>query len=139
VDFDNNVITVRQAFVHGRLGPTKNMKEREVGMTATLRAALLAVPVRTGFVFPNAKGTPYQQDTATKRIHAACARAGLPKFGWHLLRHTFASHLVIREVPLIKIRDLLGHSSVKVTERYAHLLPNHSAQAVSELATLGIR
>jgi integrase len=42
----------------------------------------------------------------------------------HDLRHTYASRLVRRGVELIRVRDLLGHESIKTTERYAHLAPN---------------
>lgn len=42
----------------------------------------------------------------------------------HDLRHTYASRLVRAGVPLIRVRDLLGHESIKTTERYAHLAPN---------------
>lgn len=62
-------------------------------------------------------------------IRAAVLASGIdnPKdnrVGWHTLRHTFASWLVIRGVSLRVIQDLLGHSSIKQTEQYAHLAPN---------------
>lgn len=59
--------------------------------------------------------------------------------GWviHTMRHTFASRLVRRGVDLYTVGALLGHSTVKVTERYAHLNPQKLAQAmmVLEVAT----
>lgn len=51
----------------------------------------------------------------------------------HTLRHTFASHLAMAGVPLDVIRDLLGHSSVQITEIYAHLAPDHIKAAVEKL------
>jgi integrase len=51
----------------------------------------------------------------------------------HSLRHTFASHLAIKGVPLTTIKKLLNHSSITTTERYAHLLPDAGADAVMEL------
>ena len=51
----------------------------------------------------------------------------------HSLRHTFASHLVMAGVDLYTVAKLLGHSSVAVTEMYAHLAPDHLKASVERL------
>ncbi|KWE63729.1 integrase [Burkholderia ubonensis] len=51
----------------------------------------------------------------------------------HDLRHTFASWLVTAGVSLYVVKDLLGHSSITVTERYAHLAPHVGREAVRTL------
>jgi integrase len=60
--------------------------------------------------------------------------AGLPGVRFHDLRHTCASWLVQAGVPLLTVRDFLGHSTVAVTQRYAHLRPEHLRDAVLKLA-----
>lgn len=62
--------------------------------------------------------------------------AGLEDIGWHTLRHTYASWLVMRGVSLRAVQELLGHASIKQTERYSHLAPgfvNHALVASLDL------
>ena len=69
-----------------------------------------------------------------KRAFAtACRRAGIANFRIHDLRHTCAAWLVSNRVPLAEVRDVLGHTTVKMTERYAHLAPENLRAAVSVL------
>lgn len=67
------------------------------------------------------------------RFEAARTAAGLPHVHWHDLRHTYASWLAQGGQPLTAIRDLMGHSSLAVTNRYAHLAPEHLRAAVAAL------
>ena len=69
----------------------------------------------------------------------ACRKAGIVDFRIHDLRHTCAAWLVNAGVSLSEVRDLLGHSTVTVTEKYAHLAPENVRVAVSRLEQIESR
>jgi len=60
-------------------------------------------------------------------------RAEIAGANLHTLRHTFASNLVMGGVDLRTVQELLGHSTIKVTEEYSHLSPDHRSRAVEVL------
>jgi len=64
------------------------------------------------------------------------ALAKLPTKGYspHSLRHTFASSLVMSGVDLNTVKNLMGHSSIKQTEKYSHLVPSHIRHATDTLS-----
>ena len=64
----------------------------------------------------------------------ACRRAGIVNFRFHDLRHTFASHLAMNGYSMKAIADLLGHITLAMMMRYAHLSPGHLHDAVSSLS-----
>jgi len=64
-------------------------------------------------------------------FRSACRRAGIQDFHVHDLRHTCAAWLVNAGVPLAEVRDLLGHQTIQMTERYAHLAPENLRAAVA--------
>jgi len=61
-------------------------------------------------------------------------RAKLIDLHWHDLRHTFASWAVQRRVSLYELKELLGHSTLTMVRRYAHLAPEHLRAAAAALA-----
>ncbi len=88
--------------------------------------------------FQNEKGEHLSDSKCKRPLWKACSEAGLDrKVGWHVLRHTFASHLVMNGVSLKTVQDLLGHTDIKTTLRYMHLNPKVRRDAVQTLNSLG--
>ncbi len=127
VDLKNRIIEV---------GYPKNGDPRFIPINDTLMDALQQLPRRidTPFVFPGKNGG--RLTDIKKGFLGARERAGLDDVTLHTCRHTFASHLVMAGVDLMTVKELLGHKSTKMTERYSHLSPKHKANAVRVLDTL---
>ena len=117
---------------------TKSGKRRSVPLNTTARQAIEARKAfraehcpASPWVFCDADGNRVQ---SIKRSWAtACRRVGIRDFRIHDLRHTCAAWLVSAGVPLTEVRDLLGHSTIRMTERYAHLAPENVRAAVARL------
>jgi len=72
-----------------------------------------------------------------RALYGACKRAGLRRFGWHTLRHSFATHLDMRKAPFKAIQDYMGHATSEMTSHYVHLLPSMGREVVNLLNLSG--
>lgn len=102
---------------------TKSGKWREIPITDGARMALAAMPKGGTYVLPR-----IEPPSLSRACTHDARRAGLDG-GLHTLRHTYISHLVMAGVPLRTVQKLAGHSTIAVTERYAHLTPGHLLEA----------
>ena len=139
VDFETGLIVVMES---GNRLTTKGGKNRRLPMSPEVRAMLQSRATKFDRVFRNQQDkAPNRPDTTFKRVVDSLGlNEGIvdrrQRVVFHTLRHTFASWLAIRGVPLIAIRDLLGHSTIAMTERYAHLMPNQGRAAIDLLPRL---
>ncbi len=134
IDFRSRLVVFRRSSTKGYVGPTKSGKERRVPLTVALEAALKAIRhLRSKRVFCNPDGSALKIDQLHERLWGACRRAGIREIRWHDLRHTFASQLVMRNVPIPQIQVWLGHSTINMTMRYAHLAPGAGAHLIKAL------
>ena len=128
VNFDAGIITARDS---------KSGEDYHVPLSDDVRAVLRALPSRlkSAWVFPNTIGTgPFEAQNFRNRIFMpALERAGIEGFRWHDLRHTFASRLVMAGVDLATVQSLMGHKTIEMTMRYAHLSAGHRHDAVQRL------
>jgi len=99
----------------------KGRKRRTIPLNRSARSVVSAIK-------PATKNALYLQFTRLAR------KAGIEPFGPHALRHYFATQLLLKGVPIIKVSKLLGHNSVKTTERiYSHILPDDIADVTNVL------
>jgi integrase len=131
INFEQNILTVKAE-------TAKSGKTRHIPLNEEAALILKRWKTQEGLkglhVFINNDGKPFHDvRTAWKGV---LDDADIKNFRWHDLRHTFASKLVMAGVDLNTVRELMGHSDYTMTLRYAHLAPEHKAQAVAKLNTV---
>lgn len=119
IDYDAGLIRIPSNDVW----QPKNGKPREIPIADAVRAVLSGERRSERWVFPNRSLRRYI-DFPKDLWWEIIEKAGL-EGGPHTLRHTYASHFLMRESDLFLLGKILGHSTERVTELYAHLLPGH--------------
>jgi integrase len=107
-----------------RAGGTKTLRTRTIPIVPALRPWLASLPL--GINFEGLK-------SGFRRARAA---AGLQGVNFHDLRHTCATLMLQLEVPLDVVRDVLGHTTIRTTERYAHAIVGRQRDAMNRLGEL---
>lgn len=113
----------------------KNGRSRTVPLNSIVKKTLehLRRQATGPFVFVKSDGSPYR--SIRSGFQTACKKAGLSDVTPHVLRHSFASRLVMSGTDLRTLQTLGGWRTLAMVERYAHLSENHKAAAVEKLAT----
>jgi len=86
------------------------------------------------YVFKAKNGGMIHRDKIYRGLQVALKKLGLDGTV-HTFRHTFASHLVMKGIGLETVSKLLGHSTIEMTMKYAHLAPDHLRKAVNVLTS----
>jgi len=133
LDFENDLI---------RISDPKNKSTRHAYMTAAVKAMLRRRMLKNpgDLVFPDRNGKKMQG--ISQRFRLIVKKLGFndgitdrrQQITFHSLRHSFASWLALQGESLITIRDLLGHKTTAMTERYSHLISDHKRKAAVRLA-----
>ena len=137
VDLQNNRIRLEAKHTKSKKARTVplNRNAREVLLNRQREQARQSMDTPYVFAHTNPRWFGQRIGEIKNAFASACTRAGIEGCTPHTLRHTCASWLVMAGRPLIEVRDLLGHSTVKMTERYAHLAPENLVDAVSSIET----
>jgi len=145
----NRYIFVQRTYYRGRFTTPKGNRSRRVDLSKQLRAALLELrdkrmfetvmadraSIADGLVFPSHAGTVIKPDNIFPRyMQPALKKAGLRRFRFHDLRHSFGSLLIQDGASLAYVKEQMGHSSIQITvDVYGHLIPGANIAWVDRL------
>jgi integrase len=127
IDFDRGSITIIQG---------KTLRRKTIAINEPAREALewLRQNCYGDLLFMWPWGDSIGKVAVDDAFKTACSGAKIKDFRFHDLRQSFASHLVMAGVDLVTVKELLGHKTINMTNRYTHLAQEHKAQAVAKLS-----
>jgi integrase len=140
IDWQNRTIAVRHSPCTRKkaLVAPKSNRERHIPLDTEVYESLFRRKRHAGYVFINQiSRAPFTTQRLMEDLSILCGKAHMRKIGWHVLRHTFATQLTFRGVPLPVVKELLGHSSVTTTMRYSHVAPSALRSAIQILDPKG--
>ena len=124
IDIKRGIIYIRN---------TKSKENREIPVNEQVKTALIRTRKHPAseFVFHHKDGS--QIKNIKKGYWTALNKSGIKGANFHTTRHTFVLHLVMAGAGLNTVREFLGHKTLKITLRYAHLSPTHKKRAADTL------
>ncbi len=122
-------------FVNGMIYAlkTKNQKMREIPMNEAVKNAFISIKKQSDSPYVFCDKNKKSNVNIRCAFERALVKAKIEDFRWHDLRHTTASLLVMSGVDLNTVREILGHTTMKMTQRYAHLSQSFKKKAMSVL------
>ena len=136
INWRANKITVMRSIWNGIEQSPKGGKKREIPMTTRLRSALRKIQhLKSEFVLVKENGKPWTRNVFIWRGDRMYKLAGLPrpKMCFHILRHSFCSHLAMKGIATRTIQELAGHADLSTTQKYMHLAPVELENAIKIL------
>ena len=125
IDLNEDYIYIKQ---------TKSNVPRKVPMNSIAKNALAGMKKEGEFIFPRTKNG--RTASIFYMFKAACRKAGISDLRFHDLRHTAATLMVMGGIDIVTVSQILGHSSISMTMRYAHPTPENKRRAVDILASV---
>jgi len=126
IDFDKYFIFISE---------TKSGVERKIPMNSLVVQALRNIKRESEYVFYNPETKDRIKDVK-RSFKTACKQIGIPNLRFHDLRHSAATYMVTGGIDLVTVSEILGHSDIKMTMRYAHPTPENRRKAVNVLAAV---
>lgn len=125
IDFEYNFIELLE---------TKSGKSRKIPISSKLMEVLNEVKNNTEYVFIN-KDTDLPYNDIKRSFASVLNRAGIKDFRFHDFRHTAATRMLEKGADIRTVQEILGHSSVSVTERYTHTNAKNKKNAIELLSS----
>lgn len=137
VDFTHRTLYVRRNLVMGQERAPKWGTARDIPLSDRLKDALLRLRSVDGGVdrvLKTSNGGPMSMSHIRPLLERVARYAGAPLYGPHALRHSFGTRLMLNGASARVAMELLGHSSLKTTQIYAHASKDHRRSAIDLLA-----
>ena len=123
-----------QVTVWSRKGKAKKKKVRQLPILHEVEVHMKPSYSPSELIFPDPNGNEWTRQEFYKYFNRVVADLSIEDFVAHDMRHTYASHLVQKGVNLVVLQQLLGHETLEMVKRYAHLAPNNLTEAAQVLS-----
>ena len=137
-DFQNNTVTINKSYqrLHGEdviTTPKTKKSNRTIKMSEFLAEEMQEYIKMQYEIEPTGRLFPISKSYLHREIERGCKETGLQKIRIHDLRHSHVSLLIELGFSAVAIADRLGHESIEITYRYAHLFPSKQNEMANKL------